>query len=154
MKFSRSIRLSTAGLAAIAVLSGCGDSGNLVAPSQLDTTPPPAPQNLTVSDNASGYPVLNWTDSPATDLASYQVYVYAPVAGGGNDFVAAGSVVDNSFLLPIVSTTVQASYRVRAVDTSGNGSAFSATASILISPSSAPGGGQGGTQDPPSSELE
>ena len=135
MKFFRSFRLPLAGLAAVAVLSGCGSSGNPFSLSQnLDTTPPPAPQNLTLASDASGHPMLVWNDSPAIDVVGYQVYVYAAAPGGGSDFVPADDAVsvDNSFALPSVTVSVQASYRVRALDAAGNWSAPSETADILI----------------------
>ena len=130
MKFSRSIRLSMAGLAAIAALSGCGGSNPAAPEPQLDTTPPPAPQNLTIASDASGAKLV-WTDSSAPDVAGYQVYVYSASAG---DFVAVGdgASADNTYYLPIGPNNVAASYRVRAVDASGNWSAPSATADVLI----------------------
>jgi hypothetical protein len=136
VKFSRSIRLSMAGLAAIAALSGCGGSNPAAPTPQLDTTPPPAPQNLTIAADASGHAVLVWSDSSAPDVAGYQVYVYSATAG---DFVALGdgTSVDNTYFLPVVPNSVAASYRVRAVDASGNWSAPSSTADVLI-----PGPGQ------------
>ncbi len=142
MKFFRSIRLPLAGLAAIAVLSGCGDNGNPVAPSpQLDTTPPPAPQNLTLSTDATGHPVLVWTESAAPDVFGYQVYVYSAAPGGGG-YVPADDVisVNNSFQLPSLTTSLDASYRVRAVDVAGNWSAFSAAAAIFIPAPNGSGG--------------
>lgn len=131
MKFSRSIRLSMAGLAAIAALSGCGGNNPAAPTPQLDTTPPPAPQNLTIAADPSGHAILVWSDSPAPDLAGYQVYIYSATEG---DFVALsdGASSDNTYYLPVVPNSVAASYRVRAVDVSGNWSAPSATADILI----------------------
>jgi hypothetical protein len=140
--FSRSIRLSLASLAAIVVLSGCGDGGNIVGLGpQLDTTPPPAPQNLTVANDAYGWPVLAWTESAAPDVIGYQVYVYSALPGGGNDYVPADDAisVDPSFRLVAVASDAVASYRVRAVDAAGNWSAFSAAVDVQ-----APGG-SGGT---------
>ena len=146
VKFSRSIRLHLAGFAAIAVLSGCGNGSNPLALSPaLDTTPPPAPENLSLANDASGHPVLVWSESAAIDVVGYQVYVYGAAPGGGNDYIPADDVlsVDPIFRLPSVITNVEASYRVRAVDASGNWSAFSATADILI-----PVAGGGGGTDP------
>ena len=127
---SRWIRLPLAGLAAIAVLSGCGTDVNPVAPSpQLDTTSPPAPENLTLSADASGHAVLVWSENAAPDVVGYQVVVLA-----GSDYVPASDVLsaDNIFYLPTVEAPVDASYRVRAVDAAGNWSAFSAAANITI----------------------
>lgn len=131
MKVSRSIRLSMAGLAAIAALSGCGGSNPAAPEPQLDTTAPPAPQNLTIAAGPSGQAILVWSDSSAPDVAAYQVYVFSASAG---DFVAVdgGALTDNSYSLPFGPSNVAASYRVRAVDASGNWSAPSATADVLI----------------------
>ncbi len=135
MKFSRLISLPIAGLAALAMLSGCGDTANLTAPEPgLDTTPPPAPSDLSVSRDASSRPVLTWTASAAPDVAAYHVYVYAPSPDRDNAYVLQNDTdtTDNSFLLPVVQIDTQAIYRVRAVDSSGNLSAFSASAQLII----------------------
>ena len=126
--FSRSIKLSLASLAAIAVLSGCGGDNVVGLGPQLDTTPPPAPQNLTVSTDSYGWPVLAWTESAAPDVVGYQVYVYSALPGGGNDYVPADDAisVDPIFRLSGADGT----YRVRAVDGSGNWSAFSPSVDV------------------------
>ena len=133
MKFNRLISLPLVGFAVIAALSGCGgNSSNPVAVEpQFDTTPPPAPVNLALSADASGNPILVWDASAAPDVASYEVQVYSAYAGG---FVPAADPTpgDTSFPLTDVNSSVQASYRVRAVDTSGNWSGFSATANVLV----------------------
>lgn len=144
MKVSRSIILTVAGLAAIAGLSGCGNSDNLVSPtSNLDTTPPPAPTNLYRDNDVNGLPVLVWSDSPAPDLAGYQVYVYSALPGGGNDYVPVDDTVQlgASFTIPSDTFGATASYRVRAVDVSGNWSAFSAAVDVYIPRLTGGGGG-------------
>ena len=131
MKFSRSITLPIAGLATMAMLSGCGNSANLTGLNPtLDTTPPPAPSALTYASDGSGNLVLSWTESAAPDVAGYQVYVYSALPGGGNGFVPANDPIntDNAYQLPPVADGTTVIYRVRAVDTSGNASAFSASA--------------------------
>ncbi|HKQ58153.1 MAG TPA: fibronectin type III domain-containing protein [Candidatus Eisenbacteria bacterium] len=124
MKFIRFITLPIACLATMAMLSGCGDSANITGIDGLDTTPPPAPSELRLTSDASGQLLLTWTESAAPDVAGYEVYVYSPGVG----FVEATDVnnADNAFELPTV--TENSVYRVRAVDTSGNRSAFSADA--------------------------
>jgi len=146
VKLIRSIRLPLAGLAAIAVLSGCGNGANPVAVTPLpDTTPPPAPTNLVLSADNVGHPVLVWSDSAAPDVAGYQVYVLYPTQpGAGNEYVPADDAfcVDPVFQLPVLTESVQVSYRVRAVDNAGNWSAFSTALSVLI-PSAAGAGSDG-----------
>src|SRR5262245_22841374 len=131
VKLFRSITLPIAGFAAMALLSGCGDSTSLTGP-ELDTTPPPAPTDLTFSRDAAGQAVLTWTDSSAPDVAGYQVYVYSALPGGGNGFVPASDPngTDNSYTLPSSVELDSPIYRVRAVDTSGNQSAFSSDAAF------------------------
>lgn len=124
MKFSRSIVLPLAGLAVIAALSGCGSNNNVVGPDPLDTTPPPAPTNLQVVFDGSGQPTLTWDASAAPDVTGYEV---ESLSAGGNDYVQADdpNVADTAYLLPGGVISVQVTYRVRAVDASGNWSAFS-----------------------------
>jgi len=139
VKLIRSIRLPLAGLAAIAVLSGCGGNGNPVAVDpqpQLDTTPPPAPQNLELSlDESLGLPVLVWSESAAPDVVGYQVYVlYPTLPTEGNEYMPADDVVsvDPVFVLPTITESLQASYRVRAVDATGNWSAYSTKLDVVF----------------------
>lgn len=140
MKFSRSIMLPIAGLAIIAALSGCGSNNNPLGLNQLDTTPPPAPTNLAVSESA-GAPVLVWDASAASDVVGYQVQVFSAQSGSFVTVTDSNSG-DTSYALP--GANVQATYRVRAVDAAGNWSSFSsAEISTLPSPSSGtipPGG--------------
>jgi len=143
VKVSRSIMLTVAGLAVIAGLSGCG--GELVSPlSNLDTTPPPAPTNVQRDNDANGMPVLVWSESAAPDVAGYQVYTFGAVPGGGNDWVPVDDTVQlgASFTLPVDTYGTASSYRVRAVDVSGNWSALSASVEVYI-PASEGGGGAG-----------
>lgn len=144
MKVSRSIMLTVAGLTAIAGLSGCGGD-NLVSPlSNLDTTPPPAPTNLTRDNDSNGLPVLVWTESAAPDLAGYKIYVYS---AGSSDYVPVDDTVQlgATFVIPSDTYGTTASYRVRAVDVTGNWSALSAAVDIYIP--TLTGGGGGGPID-------
>jgi hypothetical protein len=132
--------LPIAGLAVIAALSGCGSNNNPLGVDpgnqQFDTTPPPAPANLQLSSDNAGNPILVWDASSAPDVSAYQVEVYSAYAGG---FVPAGdpNATDTSFPISQANGSVQETYRVRAVDTSGNWSAFSSNANVLV-----PGAGQ------------
>jgi len=137
VKFSRSIMLPIAGLAVIAALSGCGSNNPLAVDpgnQQFDTTPPPAPANLQLSTDVTGNPVLVWDASAAPDVSAYQVEVYSAHDGG---FVPVSdpNSTDTSFPIQTSGTEI---YRVRAVDTSGNWSAFSANATVLVPVSGQP----------------
>jgi len=142
VKVSRSIMLTVAGLAAIAGLSGCGT--NPLSPlTNLDTTPPPTPTSLYRDNDASGRPVLLWADSSAPDLFGYQVYVYSAPPGGGNDYVPVDDtiIIGATFTIPSDTFGTSASYRVRAVDVTGNWSALSAAVDVFVPTPT--GGGDG-----------
>jgi len=151
MKSPRLFSLPLAAFAMMAMLAGCGDT---VSPTGLesgfDTTPPPAPATLTLSQDGMGRPILTWEASAAPDVVGYLVYLYSPSPERDNAYVLADDpdASDNSFVLPRVTVDTEAVYRVRAVDAVGNKSAFSAAATIVLS---APGGGGGGGGpiDPP-----
>jgi fibronectin type 3 domain-containing protein len=122
------------------MLSGCGSTAAPTDPVVgLDTTPPPAPTHLTYSHDAQGNAVLVWDASAAPDVASYDVYVYSPSPDRDSAYLLVSTDANNNYVLPTVSTTTETTYRVRAVDTSGNKSAFSASADIITAP--AGGGG-------------
>jgi hypothetical protein len=127
-------------LAMMAMLAGCGDTASPTAlRSRLDTTPPPAPANLILSQDGMGRPLLTLEASAAPDVIDYQVYVYSPERDNAYVIVDDPDTGDCAFLLPTVGGTTHAVYRVRAVDAAGNTSAFSAAATIVMG---APGGGR------------
>jgi hypothetical protein len=133
--------LTVAGLAVIAGLSSCGNGNNPLAPlTNLDTTPPPAPTNLESGNNAFGQAVLVWDESSAPDLAGYQVLVFSALAG---DYVPVDDsiLVGATYSIPSDTYGTSASYRVRAVDVSGNWSAPSSSADVLVPASTGGGGG-------------
>jgi hypothetical protein len=147
VRFLRLISLPLAGLAVMAMLSGCGDTATPtgVEPT-LDTTPPPAPANLTTSSDANGRAALTWDPSPAADVASYAVYLYSPDPARDNAYILVEDPdpTDNLYQLPLVSENTTAIYRVRAVDTSGNRSAYSSAAEVPLGAQT----GGGGARDP------
>jgi hypothetical protein len=146
----RSLRFITvplAGLATMAMLSGCGDTATPTGiDTGLDTTPPPAPTNLVQAYDGAGRPVLAWDASPAADVVSYAVYVYSPDPSRDNAYVLVddSNPADSRFELPRVSENTTVIYRVKAVDGAGNRSAYSAATEI---PLGAQGDG-GGPVDP------
>ena len=143
MKFLRLISLPLSAFAVMATLTGCGDTANPTGlTSDIDTTPPPAPASVFTSYEASGLVKLVWDASVAPDVIGYQVYVYSPSPERDNAYVLAedpdGS--DTSFKVPSISGDGQAVYRVRAVDASGNHSAFSAAVTVQFQAASGGGG--------------
>lgn len=142
MKILRLISLPLATLATTAMLTGCGSTASPTAPGgALDTTPPPAPASVMTSWHASGTARIIWDPSAAPDVAGYQVYVYSPSPDRDNAYILADdpNSIDTSFSVPTVHGDAQSVYRVRAVDVSGNHSAFSA--SVVVQFQAASGGG-------------
>lgn len=90
-----------------------------------DTTPPAVPAGLTVSGGFASL-LVKWNEVADADLLEYEVYesttTTAPVAGTAATYTSLGS------MLSITSYTAGAirHFWVRAVDTSGNKSAWSA----------------------------
>jgi len=136
VKFNRFVLVS---LAAAALLSGCGKSTSPtgVTSNNLDTTPPPTPDGMTVVvDSNSGRQQLVWSPSSAADLARYQVYIYSPDPSRDNSFVLAGETDahTSTFYLPVVNRTTSFVYRVGALDQSGNRSALSSPYQAQVRP--------------------
>jgi hypothetical protein len=131
-----------AGLAMMAMLSGCGDTATPTGiDTGLDTTPPPAPTNL-VQSYDGGRATLAWDASAAADVVGYAVYVYSPDPSRDNAYVLADdpNPTDNRFELPLVSENCTVIYRVKAIDGAGNRSAYSASAEIPLGAQSDGGG--------------
>jgi hypothetical protein len=135
-------------IALAAVLAGCGTTASPTSPEgSLDSTPPPAPADLTQSvDPLSGSGMLEWSASAAGDVAGYQVLVYQPNPSRDNAYVevATTAVGVTSWTLPSVAQLQTQNYRVRAVDGSGNRSSLSAlyeaTLKPVVSGGTIPGG--------------
>ncbi|MBI1796753.1 MAG: hypothetical protein HYR74_06855 [Candidatus Eisenbacteria bacterium] len=144
MKPLRWISLPLAGIATMAMLSGCGSTAAPTGLSSgLDTTPPPAPAHVFLSHDEMGRPLLAWDASSAPDVASYDVYLYSPDPSRDNAYLLVSTDANNNYLLPSVSTVTTETFRVRSVDGSGNKSAFSAAAIVQVAP-----GGGGGDHSP------
>lgn len=140
--FLRLISLPLAGFAAMAALTGCGDTANPTGlSSDVDTTPPPAPSSVYASYEGNGARLI-WDASAAADVIGYQVYVYSPSPERDNAYVLADDAdgSDTRFDVPGLEGDAQAVYRVRAVDASGNTSPFSASVTVQFQGASGGGG--------------
>jgi hypothetical protein len=139
-----------AAIAVTAMLAGCANAPTEAVPS-LDTTPPPAPANLSASRDSFDHQILTWEPSAAADVTGYQVYVYSPSPERDNAYLLVDDPDsgDNSYQLPSVTVATEAFYRVRALDASGNRSAFSAAAPVTITPSASGGAGGRKPTNPP-----
>lgn len=112
---------------------------NMGALVTVDTTPPPTPTNLALSDpRICGMIAVTWTYPPVADLAYYAIEVTSNAVV--SEYIALPTVTsarvgrwrveaDGSYTYPI-SNAAPASVKIRAFDTSGNSSAWSAPVSI------------------------
>jgi hypothetical protein len=137
-------------IACVALLVGCGsDSPTNVVP-QLDSTAPPAPEGLSLTYTPEFYR-LDWALSAAPDVASYQVYEYAPDPTRENSYVLLGEVsaTASSYNLPPVGEDKDTFFKVRAADQAGNRSAYSnPLGAHLVGMGSDEGGGDDPAKDP------
>ena len=134
MKLNRLALLALALSATAYTLTSCGSGTTTTSPVvDLDTTPPAAPSNVHGTFDAQGNrDYLNWDLSASPDVASYEVWVYNTDPGTGGTGVKLATV-DASIdyqPLPVSGVSTTQFFRVRAVDTSGNESAYSATAGV------------------------
>jgi len=92
-----------------------------------DTTPPSAPQNLSMSTSYN-HAVLSWSANSETDLKQYNVY--RQIDSGSMSYLATtttNSYTDNSMVIVPMNMFY---YRVKAVDNNNNISGYSNQVSI------------------------
>lgn len=116
--------------ATVLALSSCGKTTSSVStvepPPVLDTTPPSAPTALHGWYDVSGQrDYLSWTLSSSADVLAYEVFIVP--TGGTPSLIATQPATSDVMPLPIRSTDGTEIYRVRAVDASGNASAYSSS---------------------------
>ena len=140
-------------------LTGCFGSSKVTSPTGgvVNQTAPAAPTNVRSSYDAVGNrDYLNWDASASANVASYDVFVYNadPSTGATGTLVSSVDVAQNFLPLPIVSTSVQQFYSVRANGNNGLASAFSNSGSVVRHPWVGPTGGPaGGPQGKPFDPL-
>ena len=107
-------------------------------PATPDTTPPSAP-TATVATAGDASVTIDWADSSAPDLGNYVVERQT----GGGAWTTIGSPVASVFVDSAVTNGTSYSYRVEAVDASGNISLAGAVVSAtpVAPPPPAPGAG-------------
>lgn len=97
------------------------------SPELLDVTPPSPPQNLTgYSDDLNIY--LDWDDNTESDLNNYWVYRAIPGLAW-NQYAYQGKTISN-YTDGGVSLGTTYSYRISAIDNSGNESSYSNVVNI------------------------
>ena len=109
-----------------------------------DFTAPDAVTDVTATAGASSI-VVAWSASPAADLAGYRVYRDGTLVSGASLLAGASESYEDA----TVTADTQYGYTVTAVDTSGNESAVSATAtSTVVTPSASPSASESASESP------
>jgi hypothetical protein len=99
----------------------------------LDESPPVLPSQIISERNVStGNQVLNWTPSPSTSVASYQIYQYSPSPNQENAYVLIGETDAATTQYSVPWSRSASYYRLRATSTTGVQSALSTTVQISI----------------------
>lgn len=150
----KSIRVNAALLsvvAAAALLAGCGKTTTPTSTSSSfdNATPTPPSQVVASLDPTAGYQVLSWQPSPDADVATYDIFQYAPDPSQDMAYVPVASVPASvlSWRLPPVNNTQTRWYRVRSTNNGGQHSALTSPTAITLFPPSQ-GTGGGGTSGP------
>ncbi|PYJ87308.1 MAG: hypothetical protein DME22_02075, partial [Verrucomicrobia bacterium] len=107
--------------------SGLAASTSVQLPILADTTSPTTPSGLTAATASSSQVDLSWGAS--ADDAAVAGYLVERQGGGSADFVQIGTATDTTYSDTSVTANTSYSYRVRAIDASGNVSDYSAVAS-------------------------
>ena len=97
-------------------------SALVLASGTVDLTPPPAPTNLHVTEEAANRLSIAWTAAPGA--AGYDVFV-SPLSGGGYDQANGGPVTGTTFSIEGLDNARTYYLVVRARDAAGNLSAAS-----------------------------
>lgn len=119
-------------LAAVALLAltanGCSDSASTTSAPDEDLTPPTAPVNLSVSVKGDLVTVA-WRENSELDLANYRVYRTV-----NTQDMALASTSDQARYVDAIEQEglFNLSYRVSAIDESGNESALSAIVEVTV----------------------
>jgi hypothetical protein len=132
--------LSLHAVAVLVVLAGCSSENTVSGPGpSLDSAPPSAPTNIRDEDRGA-MSVLAWDASPDPDVVGYDVYLYSPDPARESAYIKvnAATITGTEFTVT-TSASVNAWYRVKAVDQAGNRSASSGAAWVDGIPSA--GGG-------------
>ena len=116
-------------LVALVALAGCSAENTLSSLDQgIDSAPPSAPTNIRDEDRGA-ISVLAWDASTDADVVGYDVYMYSPDPARESAYIRvnAATITGTEFTVT-TDATLNAWYRVKAVDQSGNRSASSGAA--------------------------
>jgi len=125
------------------------DTSNQATAMPTDTTSPSAPQNLTAGAGQRQI-TLDWDFSPEDDVFRYIVYrsLVDDFSPASSDSLAVTDAETSSYIDSVVSVGITFYYRIAALDTAGNVSAFSNQASAVPFDTVAPSPPQNLTAQP------
>ena len=104
---------------------------SIPVPHLLDTAPPAAPTGASAAVEGGVNVRVRWSANAEPDLAGYLVH-RALAAGGPFTLLTSTPIAATDYLDAPAPDTVSAWYAVSAVDASGNESALSATARVIL----------------------
>ena len=134
--------------AALLAISGCGSSSSVTSPANpINNAPPAAPSNVHGTfDATTGVNYINWDPSSSASVQSYEVWQYAadPATGASGVVVGTAGAAASSYAVGQVTQNSNMYFRVRALDSAGNPSAFSASAPFTLQAVVSSQGGSGG----------
>jgi len=128
-----------------AMLSGCSKNTTptgLAPASPLDTAPPMIPAQIAADVDASaGSATIEWTPSPSTNAAGYEIYKYMPSPLSENSYRRVGETdaTTTSFALPWPSEPITLYYRLCTVSATGVKSGLSDPLQVTVGPQSSGG---------------
>lgn len=130
------IRSLVFALATLGFVSGCGSTTNAVnVEPSLDTSAPGTPGTISTQFNGQLQRTrISWVASPAADVARYQIYSYDPDPSRNEAYTAYGETTASVTTLdmPYTEITRTMYVRIRAVDTAGNVSPFTAVVPVVL----------------------
>ncbi len=136
--------------ATVLALASCGKSTSPTAATPaLDPAPPAAPTNLSSTYVPTvGYDYLYWNASTSPSVKGYEIWESVTQGGTAVKVTVAGAS-SNYVVLPPVAADCTRYYEVRAGNSTGQFSAFSASIAvdrhvIVSNAGGSPGGGVGG----------
>jgi hypothetical protein len=123
-------------LSLAALLSGCGQNSTVTGPNVLDEAPPAPPTQIGTALNESGSALnLVWTASTSANVATYEVYQYAPDPSRENAYVLIGATDAATTQIRLaVTESERVTYRLRSVSALGTRSEWSTAATLDVAP--------------------
>lgn len=112
-------------------LLGCGSDSPSSITGPDDTSPPQAPANVSSHfDEATGRDWLTWTPSASANVMGYEVH-YSDSPSGIDVNLGSVEASEHEYVLPPVGEPTTQWYRLRAINSNGVPSAFTAPVEVV-----------------------